>query len=105
MIAFSLRFLLFSAICLKLVNANDSQRRFTPTSTPERAVFGYSSAEDCLFGASSVLTRNVRFTGGDEDNRESSAGDNEHDAKTNSISEDIVPRPAFIVSAKSSKSL
>lgn len=103
MIAFSLRFLLFSAICLvAAVTANEAQRRFTPTaSTPERALFGYSSAEDCLFGASSVLTCNVRFT----EDRGENVGDNEHDAKTNKSNEDVVPRPAFVVSAKPSKSL
>lgn len=76
------------------VTANDIQRT-NAANTPERGLFGYSSGEDYLFGTSSVLTRNVRFTG-DQDvlPRESFT------EQENQESVDIVPRPAFIVNTK-----
>lgn len=92
------RFLLWVAISLvSAVNAHESQRRFAATSTPERALFGYSSAEDCLLGGSSVLTQNVRFTNDDKVHSRKQVDEI-------STNEEMVPRPAFVVSTKSSKS-
>ena len=92
-----LQFLVF-ALALVIVQANEMRRY---SSTPERALFGYSSAEDCLFGASSVLTRNVRFTG---DDNLTSFGANEQERKPEERG-DAAPRPAFIVMAKPSDGL
>mmetsp|Transcript_23598 Transcript_23598/g.42846 ORF Transcript_23598/g.42846 Transcript_23598/m.42846 type:complete len:102 (+) Transcript_23598:111-416(+) len=95
------RFIFLAVISLVFVSAHESQRRFSATSTPERALFGYSSAEDCLFGGSSVLTRNVRFSTNDD---EAPFHKVERDAETNK-NEHVVPRPAFVVRTKSSKGM
>jgi len=90
-----LSFLLWATILAAVARANETQRRSASCSTPERALFGYSSAEDCLFGTSSVLTRNVRFTGGEEVTRR----EDEHEA----TSEELVPRPAFVANTQQPK--
>jgi hypothetical protein len=59
----------------------------------EQTLFGYSSAEDCLFGASSVLTSNVRSTDGDE--RENGI-DVKPERPAKEIANDDAPRPAFV---------
>lgn len=98
---FLVQFLLLAAISLVSVNAHESPLKYSATSTPERALFGYSAAEDCLFGGSSVLTRNVRFT---HDDQVDSRMGVERDSETNT-NEEVIPRPAFVVSTKSSKSM
>jgi hypothetical protein len=87
---FSLRFIIVALTLAVTVEAFESRRSF---STMEQTLFGYSSAEDCLFGASSVLTSNVRSTDGDE--RENGI-DVKSERPTKEIANDDAPRPAFI---------
>jgi hypothetical protein len=84
MTRFFLRFIALALALVMIVEAFEPRRS---SSTTERALFGYSSAEDCLFGASSVLTSNMKCTDGDEI---------EHgNAKPEGQSDEETPRPAF----------
>jgi hypothetical protein len=60
---FYLRFIASTVALVVIIEAFEPRRS---SSTTERALFGYSSAEDCLFGASFVRTTNVKFAIDDE---------------------------------------
>lgn len=90
---FNVVFLLTLIFSLTPVDANgetfQSQRR-----SPERALFGYFSGEDYLFGSSFGLAQNVRFTGD-----EGVAGEDSEKKKDTSTKQDTAEpaRPAFVV--------